>query len=59
MKKEYTNVMNNMNVWQTIEDLQTIGLLIANATATTITVVASAGYTIDQIDQLMANRGYI
>lgn len=57
--KTYTNIVGTMNVWQVIEDLQTIGLLISSATATTVTVVASNGYTISMIDQIMANRGFI
>ena len=57
--KTYTNIVGTMNVWQVIEDLQTIGLLITNATATTVTVAESSGYTISMIDQIMANRGFI
>lgn len=57
--KTYTNVELAMNVWQVIEDLRVIGLEIKGMTATTITVAASAGMSIQDIDQIMANRGFI
>lgn len=57
--KTYTNVELALNVWQVIEDLRVIGLEIKGMTATTITVAASAGMTIQDIDQIMANRGFI
>lgn len=57
--KTYTNVESALNVWAVIEDLQTIGLEIKGMTATTITVAVSAGMTIQDIDQIMSNRGFI
>ena len=57
--KTYFNIMQTMNVWQVIDDLQAIGLEIKSVTAQSITVAAKNGFTIAQIDDLMANRGYI
>jgi biotin operon repressor len=57
--KTYFNIMQTMNVWQVIDDLQAIGLEIKAVTAQSITVAAKNGFTIAQIDDLMANRGYI
>lgn len=57
--KTYFNIMQTMNVWQIIDDLQAIGLEIKAVTAQSITVAAKNGFTIAQIDDLMANRGYI
>ena len=57
--KTYTNVEFALNVWQVIDDLRVIGLKIKGMTATTITVAASAGMSIQDIDQIMANRGFI
>ncbi|MBR5299021.1 MAG: hypothetical protein IKU36_02090 [Bacteroidales bacterium] len=58
MKKTYTNV-SALDVWAVIDDLQAIGLEITAMTATTITVAASAGMGINEIDLVMANRGFI
>ena len=57
--KTYTNVASALNVWQVIDDLQAIGLEIKGMTTTTITVAASAGMSLEEIDILMANRGFI
>lgn len=57
--KTYFNIMQTMNVWNVVEDLQAIGLEIRAVTAQSITVAVKNGFTISQLDELMANRGYI
>lgn len=57
--KQYTNVYGTLNVWDVIDDLQAIGLQVMAVTATTVTVAAANGYSISDIDQIMANRGFI
>lgn len=57
--KQYTNVYGTLNVWDVINDLQAIGLQVKAVTETTITVAAANGYSISDIDQIMANRGFI
>ena len=57
--KTYYAVMNTMNVWQVVDDLQAIGLTIKSVTANSITVACTNGYTINQINVIMSNRGYI
>ena len=57
--KKYTNVYGTLNVWEVIDDLQAIGLTVKAVTSTTITVATANGYTISDIDAIMANRGFI
>ena len=57
--KTYTNVLATLNVWEVIDQLQAIGLEITAMTSTTVTVAVSAGMSIQDIDQIMANRGFI
>lgn len=57
--KTYFNIMQTMNVWQVIDEITALGLEIKSVTAQSITVAAKNGFTIAQIDDLMANRGYI
>lgn len=57
MMKTYANV-GTLDVWKVIDDLQAIGLEIKAVTATSVTVACAAGFTISQIDQIMANRGF-
>ncbi len=55
--KTYFNA-GTLNVWQVIEDLETIGLQIKAMTSCSITVATGNGFSIAQLDKLMANRGF-
>ena len=57
--KTYFNVMATMNVWAVVDELQAIGLVIKSVTANSVTVAAANGFTIEQINVIMSNRGYI
>lgn len=57
--KTYFAVMATMNIWEIVDDLQAIGLEIKSVTANSITVACANGFTIEQINEIMSNRGYI
>lgn len=57
--KTYYNVYATMNVWAVIDELQAIGLTVTAMTAASITVMASNCMSLEQVDTLMANRGFI
>lgn len=57
--KTYFAVMATMNIWEIVDDLQAIGLAIKSVTANSITVACANGFTIEQINEIMSNRGYI
>lgn len=57
--KTYYNVYATMNVWAVIDELQAIGLTVTAMTATSITVMTNNGMSLEQVDILMNNRGFI
>lgn len=57
MKKTFYNI-GVMNIWKVIDDLQAIGLTVTAMTSNSITVMATNGLGMEDINQIMENRGF-
>lgn len=59
-KKTYVRrkISTSMSVWDLIDYIETVGLIVVNMKENQITVVPSSGFTFDQVDRILNKKGW-
>lgn len=59
-KKTYVRrkISASMSVWDLIDYIETVGLIVVNMKENQITVVPSSGFTFDQVDRILNKKGW-